>query len=196
MPSEPRPGLRERKKVRTRSSILHHALRLIRRQGYESTTVSQIAEAAEVSESTFFRYFPTKEALFLEDDFDELLVEAYREQPAALGPIAAMRGAVRETFADITEDEIADTRERMAVVMAEPELRDAMAGHLLLTLNEISGMIARRSGKPAGDFGTRVLAGAVIGALMAGMMAAIEERPDRFVEYLDETFAALEKGFS
>src|SRR5207237_10604602 len=62
-------GLRERKKVRTRGAIQHHALRLFREQGYEETTVSQIAEAAEVSESTFFRYFASKEATVLEDDF-------------------------------------------------------------------------------------------------------------------------------
>jgi transcriptional regulator GlxA family with amidase domain len=55
-----RPGLRERKKTKTRAAIREHALRLFREQGYEATTVEQIAEAAEVSHSTFFRYFPTK----------------------------------------------------------------------------------------------------------------------------------------
>lgn len=43
-----KPGLRERKKARTRASIQEHALRLFREQGYEATTVEQIAEAAEV----------------------------------------------------------------------------------------------------------------------------------------------------
>ena len=71
-PAAPRPGLRERKKARTRAAIREHALRLFREQGYAATTVEQIAEAAEVSPSTFFRYFPTKEDVVLQDDFDVL----------------------------------------------------------------------------------------------------------------------------
>ena len=53
----PRPGLRERKKARTKAAIQEHALRLFAAQGYQQTTIDQIADAAEVSPSTFFRYF-------------------------------------------------------------------------------------------------------------------------------------------
>ncbi len=92
-------GLRERKKARTRASIREHALRLFREQGYHATTVEQIAAAAEVSPSTFFRYFPTKEDVVLQDDMDTRMVEALERQPAGLGPVTAVRAATREVFA-------------------------------------------------------------------------------------------------
>src|SRR5579871_1515510 len=87
------PGLRERKKARTRAALREHALRLFREQGYQATTVEQIAAAAEVSPSTFFRYFPTKEDLVLQDDMDTRIVAAFEQQPPGLGPIAAVRAA-------------------------------------------------------------------------------------------------------
>ena len=86
-------GLRERKKAKTRAAIRQHALRLFREQGYSATTVEQIAAAAEVSPATFFRYYPTKEDVVLQDDMDVVTLAALEAQPAGLGPIAAMRAA-------------------------------------------------------------------------------------------------------
>jgi len=57
---QPTLGLRERKKQRTRETIVAVATRLFVEQGYDATTTAQIADAAEVSSSTFFKYFPTK----------------------------------------------------------------------------------------------------------------------------------------
>jgi AcrR family transcriptional regulator len=91
-------GLRERKKSRTRAAIRQQALRLFRERGYDATTVAQIAAAAEVSESTFFRYFPTKEDVVLRDDMELLAAAALEAQPPALGQIAALRGALRAAF--------------------------------------------------------------------------------------------------
>ena len=71
-------GLRERKKAKTRTAIQHVALRPFREQGCEATTIEQIAEAVEISPSTFFRYYGAKEDLVLTDDYDPLIIEACR----------------------------------------------------------------------------------------------------------------------
>src|SRR6201986_1226105 len=104
-------GLRERKKARTRASLREHALRLFREQGYQATTVEQIAAAAEVSPSTFFRYFPTKEDLVPKADLDGRIAEACARQPAELRPVAALRGAMREAWASFTPEEWEQVRQ-------------------------------------------------------------------------------------
>jgi AcrR family transcriptional regulator len=96
------------------------------RDGYEATAVEQIAEAAEIAVSTFFRYFPAKEDLVLTDDYDPLIIEAFREQPPGLGPVEAVRRALRAVFAGLGGDEMADMRERAMLALAVPELRAAM----------------------------------------------------------------------
>src|SRR5262249_38838167 len=111
-------GLRERKKARTRAAIQRHAFRLFREHGYERTSVSQIAEAAEVSESTFFRYFPTKEDVVLWDAYDPRIIEAFRAQPAELSPVAALRAAFRDVLGQLSEAEQADQRERMELMLS------------------------------------------------------------------------------
>src|ERR1700748_1289628 len=105
-PATERPGLRERKKARTRAAIREHALRLFREQGYYATTVEQIAEAAEVSPSTFFRYFPTKEDVVLQDDFDVLGMETSQAQPAEMSPVAAFRAATAQMIGTLTPEEL------------------------------------------------------------------------------------------
>src|SRR5262249_21598608 len=101
-----RPGLRERKKQKTRSAIQREAMRLFQEQGYDATTVEQIAEAAEISQSTFFRYFPTKEDVILLDDYDPLLIRMIAERPAEEPPVTAVRNAIVEAMRTaLTEEE-------------------------------------------------------------------------------------------
>src|SRR5215471_5723936 len=118
-----RPGLRERKKARTRAAIREHALRLFREQGYDATTVDQIAEAADVSPSTFFRYFPTKEDVVLQDDVDVLAIGSFHEQPADLSIVAAFRAAAKEALASLSEEDLATLRETSSLIFTVPELR-------------------------------------------------------------------------
>src|SRR5919107_2998619 len=118
-----RAGLRERKKARTRAEIQRQALRLFRERGYEATTVSRIAEAAEVSESTFFRYFPTKEDVVFWDELDPHILEAFRGQPRELGPVRALRESIRGVLDLASAAEKADLRERLELLLSVPPLR-------------------------------------------------------------------------
>jgi AcrR family transcriptional regulator len=163
----PAAGLRERKKARTRASLREHALRLFGEQGYHATTVEQIAAAAEVSSSTFFRYFPTKEDLVLQDDMDTRMIEALERQPAGLGPVTAVRAATREVFASYTAADLDLIQQNMALTLSVPEVRARALDEFARTIAVVSEALAKRSGCPADDLAVRTIAGAIIGVIMS-----------------------------
>jgi AcrR family transcriptional regulator len=159
------PGLRERKKQKTRWAIQEHALRLIAEQGYDATTVDQIAAAAEISPSTFFRYFPTKEDLIVEDEYDALLVEGMSTMDPAMPPLDAIRQVMRSTLAVMTEADKTKLLERTRLILAVPALRARSLENFSTTVGLISDLVARRTGLAGDSVEVRVFAGAVIGAL-------------------------------
>src|ERR1700675_4341519 len=63
---QPEIGLRERKKARLRQQIIETSIKLFRKRGYEATRIDDIVQALEISQPTFFRYFPTKDAVLRE----------------------------------------------------------------------------------------------------------------------------------
>ena len=196
LPAGDRPavGLRERKKARTKASIQRHALRLFREQGYDATTVEQIAEAAEVSPSTFFRYFPTKEDVVISDDYDPLMVAAFNAQPPELSPIQAMRGAMRSAFGNIPAEELDEVRERSELMLQVPELRAATLANLTQTMRLLTGLVAERVGREPDDFAVRNLSGALLGVWIA-VLFEWAARPDvDLATALDEAMAHLEAG--
>src|ERR1700694_4811294 len=84
-------GLRERKKQKTKEAIQREAMRLFQEQGYEETTIEQIAEAAEISPSTFFNYFPTKEDVVLYDRYDPMIASLMLARPSEEPPSVVMK---------------------------------------------------------------------------------------------------------
>ncbi|MBF6133662.1 TetR family transcriptional regulator [Nocardia otitidiscaviarum] len=171
-PAAKRSGgsLRERKKERTRQAIRVEAFRLFREQGYAATTVEQIAEAAEVSPSTFFRYFPSKEQVVLVDDLDPIIVARYREQPPELSALEAIKRTMLEAIDGLDPSQFEFERERADLVRSVPELRGALAREMDRNVDLIAGMVAERVGREAGDIEVRALAGAFIGAAEAVLM--------------------------
>jgi AcrR family transcriptional regulator len=187
-------GLRERKKARTRAAIQHEALRLFRDKGYEATTVEQIAEAAEISPSTFFRYFPAKEDVVLTDDYDPLIMEAMRAQPVSWGPVQAVRAAMRTVFEAFTEEEMADMRSRAELVFAVPELRAGMLDQASGTVRAVTRFAAERAGAPADDLAVYATAGAILGVMVAAELFWVQHPGSGLAQLLDQALGHLEAG--
>jgi AcrR family transcriptional regulator len=167
-----RPGLRERKKAKTRAAIRQHALRLFREQGYDATTVEQIAEAAEVSHSTFFRYFPTKEDVVLQDDMELIWIDALRAQPPGMPPIAALRASLHDAFASLSADDIANIRETTDFALSVPAIRARMLDEFARTIQVMATAIAERTGRNPDDFEVRTLVGAALGVAVSAWFTA------------------------
>jgi AcrR family transcriptional regulator len=196
LPDDDRPavGLRERKKARTKALIQEQALRLFREQGYAATTVEQIAAAADISPSTYFRYFPTKEDVILQDEYDPAIVEAFKAQPAELSPIAALRGAIRAVFADLSAEEIERMQERLALVRSVPELRMRMLDEFARNVELIAGVVAERVGRDPGELPMRTFAGALVGAVQAALLAWAEDPDADYLALMDAAMAHVDAG--
>jgi AcrR family transcriptional regulator len=191
----PAVGLRERKKAKTKAAIQQHAMRMFGERGYQATTVEQIAAAAEVSPSTFFRYFPTKEDVVLYDALDPVLLEAFRAQPAELSPIQALRGAMWAVFGELPAGEVAVQQERDALIRSVPELRARMLDEFAKSLDLFAEIVADRVGRRADDPAVRTLAGAVIGVgISAWSTAGDHANPMDYLAVLDASLAHLEAG--
>jgi AcrR family transcriptional regulator len=191
------PGLRERKKQKTRWAIQEHALRLFAEQGYDATTIDQIAAAAEVSPSTFFRYFPTKEDLVIADEYDAVLVEGLRSQPPEVPALRAVRAVMGETLRQMGPEEQARVWERTRLTMAVPALRARSLENFLTTTRVMREALGQRVGRNPDDLELRVLAGAVVGALVAALELWVElDQGEGFAEIVDSTLAQLEAGLS
>jgi AcrR family transcriptional regulator len=102
----PSPGLRERKKQKTRETIISVALTLFAQQGYERTTIAEIAAAAEVSPRTIFAYFPSKEDILFCDlpGIQERLARALRERPEGATALDALRDFIAGSFSPDDND--------------------------------------------------------------------------------------------
>jgi len=158
------PGLRERKKARTRATIQREALRLFQRDGYAATSVEAIAAAAEVSPSTFFRYFPTKEDVVLSDFMDKSTVERFVEAPAEYSLAEALAYAVEHGIAAMPEEDFQLEHLRNQLIRDVPELRRGMLAEMMRPMELLAEAIGRRLGREV-DEDVRMYAGAAIGAL-------------------------------
>jgi AcrR family transcriptional regulator len=187
-------GLRERKKQKTRDSIQREAMRLIAKQGYEQTTVEQIAAAVEISPSTFFNYFPSKEDVVLYDAYDPVIIQLMSKRPAG-EPLSVSIRNVLEAMSGIFERDREIILARGRLWFEVPVLRARLWEELEKAQLLMSTFIAQRSGRDPGDFEIRVIVVIVVTAALEAMREwLLRDGKGRFIELVNQALDVVDAG--
>jgi AcrR family transcriptional regulator len=206
-------GLRERWRVKARRTIQERALDLFDERGFDAVTIEEIAAAAEVSPSSVYRYFGTKEGLVVADEFDIMSQEALNQILYLDDPVGSLLQIVRryETTEQTPEPtgeqspEPQDTPRRsqterspwrrVRYFFQEPSVRMAACAALDRASQRIAPMLAGRGGM------TETQARVAANALAFGYFAALEQwyldggdRP--IADYVEEGMAPLRRIWS
>ncbi|NJP52317.1 TetR family transcriptional regulator [Streptomyces sp. SBST2-5] len=202
----PRPGLRERKKQRTRDALVRAALELFATRGWEGTTVDDIVAAVDVSQRTFFRYFASKEevAFFVPRLAESRVAEALRSRPPAEPPLEALRRSVLDSWDEINAavEQVVPLELHLRVYRVIESTPALFAAHLRRSAEleeELARIIARREGLDVdADPRPRILVAAFGGVLRvtervwsAGEDLSLAAMRDLMATYLDQVGPAL-----
>ncbi|WP_073493407.1 TetR/AcrR family transcriptional regulator [Actinacidiphila paucisporea] len=193
----PRAGLRERKKVQTRQAIRAAAYRLFAEHGYDATPVDRIAAEADVSPSTVFRYFPTKEDIVLTDEYDDMMADMLRDRPEGEPPLVSLRMVLHESLGAVLNDpaERAEMVQREKLVRDVPSIRARAHESMSLTGRLLGGIIAARTGRTADALEVRVFTAAVFSVIHEATMFWVEKAPDEdLLVLIDRSLRILNRG--
>lgn len=191
----PRPGLRERKKIKTREAIRTATYSLIEEQGYEATTVEQIAERAEVSPSTVFRYFPAKEDIVLADEYDQPLLAELTARPADEPWLDSVRYVMRRAIGLAMAEQPDVTLLRARLMLEVPAVRSRMTESLSETGRLLAEAIAVRTGLDADGLEVRVHTMSLMGGLLeVSKYWAERGHRDDFADLVDQALDVFEHG--
>jgi AcrR family transcriptional regulator len=185
-------SLRQRKKERARLAIQAAALTLFEEQGFDNTTVEQIAAVAEVSPSTVYRYFTTKDETVFWDPWDPLLVAALKRRPPDEQPIDSLMAVIDELW-ELVAPEESTMRRRVRLIMSEPALRSHMGDHFDAGVDMVVDALAARSDRNADDLELRVVVNTFVSALMVALTAWGRDGGD-LLELTQRAMAVLSSG--
>jgi AcrR family transcriptional regulator len=157
------PGLRERKKQRTRETIARAAHELFAERGYDATTLPDIAEAADVSTRTIFAYFASKEDILFSDFplMKEALARALAERPEGTDALTTVREFIVSSH-EVEKSELDDRLRRC--VVSDETLRSHLRARLAQLEELIAAAIAQDLDAPENDLRPQVVAASLIAA--------------------------------
>jgi AcrR family transcriptional regulator len=185
---EATPGLRERKKQRTREAIVEAAFELFDERGFDGTTIADIAEAADIAPRTFFSYFPSKDDVVFHD-FEKnyaMVASWLRDREPGTNAIDALRAGLAGVRGEAGAERLREKRLRKRLAR-ENESLAAHSQHLMGKFAElIAEGAAQDLGDEPGDLRPRLVAAAATAAI-----AVIDDMSDDDVEHSVETLDSL-----
>ncbi len=161
-------GLRERKRLAAMARVQAVAIDLFEARGFDAVTVEEIAEASDVSPSSVYRYFGTKEDLVLWDEIEPDATRLLRSALAREVPLEGVRQLVLDAL-DAPPDGERQVRRRVALMMSTPELEQAGAARTYAFAELIGRVLAERTGRSMADLDVQVFSHALTGGLL-GML--------------------------
>ncbi|MFF4774867.1 TetR family transcriptional regulator [Microtetraspora fusca] len=190
-------GLRERKKQKTRIALIDAALDLFLAEGYDITTVDQIAAAVDVSPRTFFRYFASKEEVALSPcrDGQEIFESELAARPGDESPYQAVMRAMRTTLATVRDGDPAEADRFVKVRRLMKETPSLIAGQMCMIAQSerrLTEEVARRRGTDVDDLHTQF----VVSVLTTINRVCLEHGPDDpapLLERMERTIAIAER---
>ena len=189
------PSLRERKKAKTRKALADTATELFAEQGFDHTTVEEIAEACDVSPRTFFRYFSSKEDVLFAAGDERLreLLDAIASRPAGEAPLRSMREAALSLVPEYTSDR-AQLATRKRIVADTQSLRSRGLERQLGWEDAVTDVLGKRltdAGPETIDL--RLVAGVATATLRAALHTWLEADGD-LAALINEAFDRLSQG--
>lgn len=171
------------RRERTHGRLIECALGLFERQGFEQTTVSQIASSAGVTEMTFFRHFAGKGAVVTADPYDPLIVAAIAAEPTDHPPLVRAIRGLHEAFGHLPDSAVEELRRRVKIIAKSPTLRANTVHH-----NESTEVGVRD--QLIADGATPFVAAISAASLMTALTTALYWWAEVGQEPLDVTVAA------
>jgi AcrR family transcriptional regulator len=166
----PRPvtdgGLRERKRTAAMLRIQSVALDLFEQRGFDEVTVEEVAEASEVSPSSIYRYFGTKEQIVLWDEFDPGMGDLLRVALSDAVPLVGLRRAFLAALDELSAEDELRVQRRLRLAGTSPSLEQASIAQSYAVAEMVEQALAQRLGRPVADLEVQVFAHALIGGFL------------------------------